>query len=170
MTLSAEPMKVQGNVLNKIDDLPLPTQVRLLSVLDDLNIEIEQMPPFYGFRWIMAATNHDLEKRTLIGECRHDLLARFKRRVELPPLVKRREEIPQLAEFAAQQPDANATRAGDQLAVTDISEAATQSLCEEDDREGNFRELEEVVHQACTTRGCVATECSTVTTCALARA
>lgn len=133
--------------LDEIGDLPLPGQARLLTFLDDLNIEIEQMPPFFGFLQVIAATNRDLEERTLTGEFRHDLLARFKQRVELPPLRERREEIPQLVDFAAQQPDANPTGAGDRRAVTHISEAAIQRLRAQDYRQGNFRELEEVVHQ-----------------------
>lgn len=132
--------------LDEIGDLPLQSQARLLTFLDDLRIRVREMPEFFSFLQIVAATNRDLQHRTLTREFRHDLLARFRMRITLPPLRQRREDIPQLVDFVAQQPDANPVGAREQRAVTHIGAEAIRLLEQHEYRQGNFRELEEVVH------------------------
>lgn len=138
--------------LDEIGDLPLDSQARVLTFLDDLMLHPSGMQPFFGFLHVIAATNRDLRHRTALRDFRHDLLARFQLRVTLPPLRDRRGEIPYLVDFIAQHPEANPAvklgpRAG-QRSVTHLTQTALDRLTDADYRQGNFRELQEVVHRA----------------------
>ena len=131
---------------DEIGDLPLDTQAWLLTVLDDLIIHPAGIRPFPGFLQVIAATNRDLTHRTAQQEFRHDLLARFQLRVTVPPLRHRRGELRHLVDFVAQDPTVNPVSAGsDRRAVSHIEADALAMLLNHDYRQGNFRELEEVV-------------------------
>ena len=134
---------------DEIGDLPTDTQARLLTFLDDLMLHPAGLQPFFGFVQVIAATNRDVHHRTAVREFRHDLLARFQLRVEIPPLRDRRTEIPHLVDFIAQNPQANPPRSEDGTrTVTHIASDAMRQLVDHDYRQNNFRELEEVVTAA----------------------
>jgi Nif-specific regulatory protein len=86
--------------LDEVGDIPLPTQVKLLRVLQERTFERlgENRPVPVDVR-IIAATNADLEKMVAGGTFREDLYYRLNViPVFLPPLRDRREDILPLTE------------------------------------------------------------------------
>jgi Nif-specific regulatory protein len=86
--------------LDEIGDIPLPTQVKLLRVLQERKFERlgENRPVPVDVR-IIAATNADLERMVAAGTFREDLYYRLNViPVFLPPLRDRREDILPLTE------------------------------------------------------------------------
>lgn len=78
--------------LDEFGELPLDVQARLLRVLDDGEYSrLGEARPRRSDLRLIAATNRAPE--TL----KHDVLARFPLRLEVPPLEQRREDIPLLA-------------------------------------------------------------------------
>ena len=135
--------------LDEIGDLPSVTQSRMLGFLDDLMMRPTGIRPFFGFVHIVAATNKDLDSRVELGHFRNDLLARFTSRVTLPPLRRRcsPSELRRLIDFVAQNPAYNGPDSDLEAnrAVTSISLDAMRTLMHHEYRDGNFRELEEIV-------------------------
>lgn len=87
--------------LDEIGELPLPLQVKLLRVLQEKQIRpvgaSEEIP--VDIR-VVAATNQDLKQLVADGGFRSDLYYRLNViNIEIPPLRKRQEDIPLLAEF-----------------------------------------------------------------------
>ena len=91
-----------GNIfLDEIGDLPLSTQVKLLRVFEDKNIErvgdSQSVPVDVR---IISATNSNLTKLVDEGVIRKDFYFRINViPINLPPLRERLEDIPLLAEF-----------------------------------------------------------------------
>ena len=86
--------------LDEVGDIPLPTQVKLLRVLQERTFERlgENRPVSVDVR-IIAATNADLEKMVAGGTFREDLYYRLNViPVFLPPLRDRKEDILPLTE------------------------------------------------------------------------
>lgn len=86
--------------LDEVGDMPLPTQVKLLRVLQDRRFERlgENRPVTVDVR-IIAATNADLEGLVERGRFREDLFFRLNViPIFLPPLRDRREDIVPLTE------------------------------------------------------------------------
>ena len=86
--------------LDEVGDIPLPTQVKLLRVLQERAFERlgENRPIPVDVR-IIAATNADLEKMVAAGTFREDLYYRLNViPIFLPPLRDRKEDILPLAE------------------------------------------------------------------------
>jgi len=81
---------------DEIGDLPLPTQVKLLRLLQQREYEpLGGASPVKADIRIVAATNHDLKKLVAQGKFRDDLYFRLAVvKFELPPLRNRREDIP----------------------------------------------------------------------------
>lgn len=87
--------------LDEIGEMPLTTQVKILRVLQER--EFESVGGTQTHRVdirIIAATNKDLEKEIAAGRFREDLFYRLNVvTLNVPPLRKRPEDIPLLADF-----------------------------------------------------------------------
>lgn len=84
--------------LDEIGDMSLPLQSKLLHVLQggDYSPLGSEKTVIMG-AWVVAATNHDLEKDMTEGKFREDLYYRLSTiKIHIEPLRKRQEDIPQL--------------------------------------------------------------------------
>jgi two-component system nitrogen regulation response regulator GlnG len=91
--------------LDEIGDMPADLQTRLLRVLSDGEFyRVGGHTPIKVDVRIIAATHQDLERRVGEGQFREDLFHRLNViRIHIPPLRRRREDIPLLARhFLAQ--------------------------------------------------------------------
>jgi len=135
--------------LDEIDDTPMPTQVKLLRVLEDRVVTRlgESTPHQVDFR-IVAATNEnlpDLIERGRFGADLYERLAILE--IHLPPLRQRPEDVPALvthliARFHREEPSARGTQA-----VTDVDPAALRALIAYP-WPGNVRELRNALYEA----------------------
>ncbi|RME23856.1 MAG: sigma-54-dependent Fis family transcriptional regulator [Deltaproteobacteria bacterium] len=87
-------------LLDEIGEIPLQTQVKLLRVLE--NGEIQRLGSRSTRRVdvrVVAATNRDLRQEVRAGTFREDLYYRLHVfHIEVPPLARRRDDIPLLAQ------------------------------------------------------------------------
>jgi DNA-binding NtrC family response regulator len=130
--------------LDEIGDLSLATQAKLLRVLQEREFtRIGGTQPVKVDVRIMAATNKNLEELLERKEFREDLYYRINVvSLYLPPLRKRREDIPSLVKHFI------AKRSGDgNGSPPEVSKEALEIL-EKYYWPGNIRELENVVEQA----------------------
>jgi transcriptional regulator with GAF, ATPase, and Fis domain len=89
--------------LDEIGDLPLGLQPKLLRLLDNREVQpVGAAQPQPVDVVIIAATHRDLDAMVVSGHFRADLLARFDRRIELPPLRDRIEDVYPVLEKLAQ--------------------------------------------------------------------
>lgn len=94
-------MADKGDIfLDEIGDLPIPTQTKLLRVLEEKVLErVGSSSPISTDVRIISATNKDLLQLVEKGEFRKDFFFRINViPIFLPPLRERVEDIPQLAE------------------------------------------------------------------------
>jgi len=132
--------------LDEIGDLDLSAQRGMLVYLQDGIIRPFDIEPFPGFVRIIAATNRDVPLMIERQQFRNDLNARFDFQIEIPSLREREEsERERLIDFAALNPQYNPGTFVDR-----ISRNALDNLSRREYRNGNFRELETVVHTAIT--------------------
>lgn len=99
--------------LDEIGDMPLNLQVKLLRVLQDLEVRPVGSTKSYPIDVrIISATHKDLEKSVHEGEFRVDLFYRLKVvPLQMPALAERSEDIPLLADhFLQQYADRNSKR------------------------------------------------------------
>ncbi len=84
--------------LDEIGEVESPTQVKLLRVLEERNFErVGGMNPIEVDTRLLAATNRNLKAMVEEGTFREDLYFRLNVvQIQLPPLRKRREDIPLL--------------------------------------------------------------------------
>ncbi|MFI5318698.1 MAG: sigma 54-interacting transcriptional regulator [Myxococcota bacterium] len=130
--------------LDEVGELPLETQVKLLRVLQEREIEPvgSNQSRKVDVR-VIAATNRDLEREVEAGRFRKDLFFRLNVvPIAVPPLRERVGDIELLALYLAD-------RLGRELGkrVDGISPAALARLCAYD-WPGNVRELSNVVERA----------------------
>jgi len=130
--------------LDEIGDMPPSLQVKLLRVLQDRTFEpLGATRPETADCRIIAATNRDLSEYLKTGKFREDLYYRLNViRIELPPLRKRKEDIPLLVDQFISRFNRlmNAN-------VQGITHDAL-SLLMAWDWPGNVRELENVIERA----------------------
>jgi two-component system response regulator HydG len=127
--------------LDEIGDLPLSTQVKLLRVLQEKEIEKvgDHRPLSIDVR-ILAATNKDLNRLMDEGRFREDLYYRIGViPIYLPPMRERREDIPLLIETFI-----NRIRLKTDKPITGMSKEALDLLFHYD-WPGNVRELINVI-------------------------
>ena len=130
--------------LDEIGDLPAETQIALLRVLQDREIErVGNSHPIPVDVRVLAATNRDLEKAVAAGTFRQDLFYRFNVfPIRVPSLRERAEDIPLLVEYLIER---YATKAGKR--IRKISRH-TLTLFQAYDWPGNIRELQNVIERA----------------------
>ncbi|MGH2498602.1 MAG: sigma-54-dependent transcriptional regulator [Candidatus Limnocylindria bacterium] len=130
--------------LDEIGEMSVPTQTKLLRVLQERKIErIGSSVPIKVDIRIVCATNKDLQKLVDQHKFRDDLFYRLNViNIYMPPLRDRKEDIPALVEHFLAKHRYSATA---QPAA--ISEEALRRLGEYD-WPGNVRELENVIERA----------------------
>jgi two-component system response regulator HydG len=131
--------------LDEIGDIPLSTQVKLLRVLEEREIErVGSHQPIKVDVRIVTATNKDLEKLIRDGLFREDLYFRISVfPLSVPALRDRREDIPVIVESFLQQ-HALKTRKN----IEGIHPEAMEELLAYD-WPGNVRELKNAIEYAC---------------------
>jgi transcriptional regulator with GAF, ATPase, and Fis domain len=130
--------------LDEVGELPAETQIALLRVLQE-----RQFERVGGNRTIptdvrvIAATNRDLTAAIAAATFRADLFYRLNVfPIEVPPLRKRREDIPMLVEYFVKR---FAEKAGKQISKIDNK---TMELCQSYPWPGNIRELQNIVERS----------------------
>jgi len=135
----------QGTILlDEIGDLPAETQIALLRVLQEREIErVGSSYPIPVDVRVIVATNKDLDAATASGTFRADLYYRLNVvPIRVPPLRERLDDLPVLAEYLVER---YARRAGKTL--TSIQQH-TMTLLQAYDWPGNVRELQNVIERA----------------------
>jgi formate hydrogenlyase transcriptional activator len=131
-------------LLDEIGELPLATQVTLLRVLQER--EVERLGGTRAIAVdvrIVAATNRDLLADVQLGRFRSDLFYRLNAfPVHVPPLRERPEDVPPLVAHLAAKYAARVGRTIDRVDARSLRRLARH------DWPGNVRELENVVERA----------------------
>jgi PAS domain S-box-containing protein len=130
--------------LDEIGDISPAMQVRLLRVLQDGHYEpLGSTKTAKANVRIITATNQDLEKLVKQGRFRSDLYYRINVvKITLPPLSRRREDIPVLVEHFITR--FNRLRGKD---ISGVSEGVMEILMRHN-FPGNVRELENIIEHA----------------------
>ena len=131
-------------LLDEISEMPVSLQAKLLRVLEDRRIRrlggSQEMSVDVR---VLAATNRDPQEAVRQGAFREDLLYRLNViTVELPPLRRRKEDIPLLAQHLVAQLAERHVRPAKLL-----SHAAVEAL-QSHSWPGNVRELRNVIERA----------------------
>jgi len=126
---------------DEIGELPLPTQVKLLRLLQQREYEqVGGTRPIRADIRIIAATNRDLKDLVAQGKFRDDLYFRLAVvKFELPSLADRREDIPYLVDHFIEKFNARQGRR-----ILSVSPEVMNILMQHD-FPGNIRELENVI-------------------------
>jgi len=87
--------------LDEIGDMPLVLQAKLLEVLQSGEFaRLGGTDVVKVSTWVIASTNHDLEKDMKAGKFREDLYYRLNIiKIEMPPLRERKEDLPLLMDY-----------------------------------------------------------------------
>jgi DNA-binding NtrC family response regulator len=130
--------------LDEIAELPPPLQVKLLRVLQEMQVRpVGSTKAFAVDVRVIAATNRNLEQAMTTGIFRQDLFYRLNVvRVSLPPLRERREDIPAIVNHFLRRFNRRFRR--------DIRGIAPEALAALTayDFPGNVRELENLIERA----------------------
>jgi PAS domain S-box-containing protein len=126
---------------DEVGDLPFPTQVKLLRLLQHHEYEpVGGLKPIKADIRVVAATNRDLKRLVAKGRFREDLYFRLAViHFELPSLKERREDIPYLVDNFMRRLNA---RKGKNL--VGVSPRAMEALMQHN-YPGNVRELENIL-------------------------
>lgn len=132
--------------MDEIGDLPLPTQSKLLRVLENKKIErIGSNKSIDLDIRLISATNKDLDEMVERGEFRQDLLYRINAMtIRIPPLRERKEDIPGLVDFFFEK-----IKNDQKKAIESIEEDVLDYLYHYD-YPGNVRELRNMVERLVT--------------------
>jgi formate hydrogenlyase transcriptional activator len=130
-------------LLDEIGDLPAETQVALLRVLQEREIErVGSSHPITVDVRVIVATNQDLDAAVARGAFRADLFYRLNVfPIAVPALRQRADDVPVLVEYLVER---FAKRAGKK--ITRI-EKRTMTLLQAYDWPGNVRELQNVIER-----------------------
>jgi formate hydrogenlyase transcriptional activator len=130
--------------LDEVGDLPPETQIALLRVLQEREIErVGSSQPIAVDVRVLAATNRDLDAAVASGAFRQDLYFRLNVfPIRMPPLRERADDIPVLVEYLV---DRYARSAG--KSIRDVKKQ-TLELLRAYDWPGNVRELQNVIERA----------------------
>jgi two-component system response regulator GlrR len=129
-------------LLDEIGDMPMRLQVKLLRVLQENNIRpIGSTDAIAVNVRVVSATHRDLQQLMMSGQFREDLYYRLNVvHIEMPPLNRRREDIPLLvSHFLAQ--------ISNESGVRKIYAPEAVELLATADWPGNIRQLSNVVRQ-----------------------
>ena len=131
-------------LLDEIGDMKPALQAKLLRVLQEREIQrVGGTVTIPVDVRVIAATNKNLEDAVKAGEFREDLFYRITAfPIVLPPLRKRREDIPVLAKHFLKKHTASSDKS-----ISGISTAALRLLLQYD-WPGNVRELENAIERA----------------------
>lgn len=130
--------------IDEVGEIPMPTQVKLLRVLQEQRFErVGGFEPLQVDVRLVAATNRNLEQMIKDGRFREDLYYRLNVvRINLPPLRQRKTDIPVLTHyFVKKYAEENGKK------VLGISKEAMDRLVKYD-YPGNIRELQNLIEQA----------------------
>jgi transcriptional regulator with GAF, ATPase, and Fis domain len=130
--------------LDEVGELPAETQIALLRVLQERQFERvggnRVLPTDVR---VIAATNRDLTEAIAAGTFRADLFYRLNVfPIEVPPLRKRKEDIPMLVEYFVKR---YAEKMGKQIRKIDRN---TLKQCQLYSWPGNIRELQNIVERS----------------------
>ncbi len=128
--------------LDNIDVLPMNTQIKLLYLLQNKKIQLINSSEMINIDVrLIAGSVHDLHRETVSGEFCEDFYRKLSViPIVLPPLRKRRKDIPKLAEyFLLRFANQNSRR-------IDISSQALAVLCEYD-WPGNIEQLKTLIER-----------------------
>jgi transcriptional regulator with PAS, ATPase and Fis domain/CHASE3 domain sensor protein len=130
--------------LDEVGELPAVTQIALLRVLQEHEFErVGGSRSVHADVRVIAATNRDLQAAIAGGTFRSDLFYRLNVfPIEVPPLRKRREDIPMLVEYFVKR---YAEKAGKQISKIDNK---TLERCQSHAWPGNIRELQNIVERS----------------------
>ena len=130
--------------LDEIGDLPAETQIALLRVLQEREIErVGGSQPIPIDVRVLAATNRDLKPAMAAGTFRQDLFYRLNVfPIQIPPLRERADDIPLLVTYMVER---YAKKAGKRIKNI---QKETMKLFQAYDWPGNVRELQNVVERA----------------------
>ena len=130
--------------LDEIGELPPETQIALLRVLQEREIErLGSSHPITVDVRVVAATNRDLETAVERGGFRQDLFYRLNVfPIRIPPLRERVDDIPVLAQYLIER---YAKQAGKSIRTI---RKQTLELLQAYDWPGNVRELQNVIERA----------------------
>ena len=130
--------------LDEVGDLPAETQVTLLRVLQERRFErVGGNQVLTSDVRVIAATNRDLTAAIAAGTFRSDLFYRLNVfPIEVPPLRKRKEDIPMLVEYFVKR---YAEKAGKHIRRIDMN---ALERCQAYPWPGNIRELQNIVERS----------------------
>ncbi len=127
--------------LDEINNMPLALQVKLLRILQKQSFyRVGGETPIVVDVRVIAASNINIEDAVRNGQLRKDLFYRLNVvRIDLPPLVERKEDIPYLVEHFSQKHSG-----GRRIAVSE----STMNKLLKYTWPGNVRELENTIQRA----------------------
>ena len=130
--------------LDEIGEMPAETQIALLRVLQERRFErVGGSHAIAANVRVIAATNRDLTAEIAAGRFRSDLFYRLNVfPIEVPPLRKRKEDIPLLIEYFVRR---YSEKMGKRIGHIDRK---TLELCKRYDWPGNVRELQNIVERS----------------------